>query len=174
MPIKLWTLSWRLWPKMFEVCSLIVVDCGTFGAKIETSNNSRDRVGCGVVSVQSFDAEEVVWYYYGRLVYSNLTTEKRVRERCGDVGLFIAVDDFLHERSKLPETFLAHAGKKRSAWKVSACLCCTQFTSDSGFLPGDTVTEIHRRMQPGENNISFLQLSSQQRVRTKRLLDNCS
>lgn len=61
---------------MFDICSLLVVDCGVFGVTVKAFNISRGRVVHDMFSGRLFGAREVVGYYYQLLVYSNVSMQK--------------------------------------------------------------------------------------------------
>lgn len=63
---------------MFDAQSVLVVDCGSFCVKSKASHILHDSVGRGVSSGRPFGAGEIVGYYYGALVYLNLTVRKQV------------------------------------------------------------------------------------------------
>lgn len=93
VPANLWTPRGRLRLDMFDIRSLLVVDCGAFNALPNASNTTHDSVGCGVLFGRPFSAGELVRYYYRTLVYSNLTTQNQVQKTYGDGVLFVTVED---------------------------------------------------------------------------------
>lgn len=74
-PANLWTPLWHSRLDMYDVCFLLVVDCGTFGVKVEASIISHDSVRCGLFSSRSFRAEEIRENHYGTLAYSGWTKQ---------------------------------------------------------------------------------------------------
>lgn len=141
---NLWTREWRWRLDMFDVCSLLAVNCGAFGVKTKASNISRDSVGCCTFSDRLFGAGEIEGCYYGTLVYSNLTTEKQVWKTYREYVMFVTAHDFSLWAFKVAKTFLHRTEKERIARIVPAHFCCMQFIDDSRYRPGIKSTEIQR------------------------------
>lgn len=74
--------------------SLLAVECRVFGVKVKASNISHDRVECGVFSKRPFDPAQIVRYFYGTLVYSNLKTQKWVQKMYGEGIMSVIVEGF--------------------------------------------------------------------------------
>lgn len=156
IPTNIWIPRWRSRLDMFDVRSLLGIDCSAFGVKIKVSNFLHESVGCGLLLARLFDAEETVGYLYGKIVYLNLMTQKQIRKTYCDGVRFDSVCDFSSWVFKVLETFLNRTGKETRAWIESARFSCIEFIKDSRHLPGDNSRKIQRRTQPRGNNESFV------------------
>lgn len=54
---------------MFEVWSLPAVGCSAFGVILKTSNMLHEYKGHIVFCAHLFRVEEIIWYFYGDIVY---------------------------------------------------------------------------------------------------------
>lgn len=81
---------------MFNVRSPLAVDCSAFAVRAKASNIQHDCVGCCVFSGRLFGAIEIVGYYNGTLIYSNLTTQKSVHKSYVGRVISVTIKDFIH------------------------------------------------------------------------------
>lgn len=126
---------------------------------LETLNISHKSVGFGVFPGRQFEAREIVGYYCNTLVYSNRMTQTQVQKMFDNGVMSVTVDNFSILAFKVPKTFLGYTVKKTSASIVTTRLCRMRFPKNSHYLPEDKFTEMQRRMQPREYNISVVQIS---------------
>lgn len=59
IPANRRTPCWRLWLDIFDVRSLLSLDCGAFGVNLNTSNISHDSVGCSAFSCRPFGTGDI-------------------------------------------------------------------------------------------------------------------
>lgn len=86
--------------------------------------------------------------------------QMRFQKAYDDGVMYVTVDGFSTWALMVSEMFLDCTRKQRSAWIVPARYCGMRFINSSHYIPEDNSTEIQRRTQPRENNVSFLQMSS--------------
>lgn len=89
-----------------------MVNCSTFGIKVKVSNILHGSVGCGVISGRTFGAGEIVKYYYGTEVYSNMMSQKLVRKTHVDSFRSVTANDLSTWEFKVLKTFLDRAEKE--------------------------------------------------------------
>lgn len=77
IPTKLWTPRWLSQLDKSEACSLLAVDCCPFRVMVKSSNISYDSDECSLFYGRPLAAGEAVRECYEKLVYSNLTSQKK-------------------------------------------------------------------------------------------------
>lgn len=106
---------------MFDVCSLLAVNCGAFGVMVEVSTIFENSVGCGVISCRPFGAGEIVseilqWEISLLKPYNASATSQNF---CGGI-MSITADEFS------TKTFSDCKSKQRSTLVVQARFCWMQ------------------------------------------------
>lgn len=102
----------------------------------------------------------VVWYYYGSLVYADLTQAQHTAKRYGEGMMGVTVEAFFTWASRIPEMATDKEGKERPVWIVAALFCAMRYVKDGRYLPGDTSSQSERVKNPRENTIVFRQQHS--------------
>lgn len=109
-------------------------------------------------STQPFGAGEIAGYYYVKLGYSNMTTQKQVRKRYCEGVISATVDDFYTYTFNIPKKFFDCSGKDWKASIIPARFYYFLSINDCKYLLGHKNTKIQLHSQPRENNISFVQM----------------
>lgn len=153
---NVWALRWCLQLDMLDICSMLAIDCGTVGVKVNTSSIFNDSVGCGVFLVATVQC----WRDKGILLWDVSLLKpfkaKNAQKAYADGALSITVNDFTTLSLKVPKMVWYCIGERKSAWMVPVCFCCMRLTNDSCYIPDEKSMIVQRRMQPMDNKLYFV------------------
>lgn len=91
---------------------------------LKPSNIIQDNAVYGMFIWRPFRTKDIVGYYYGTLLYSDLTLQKQVQKTYGEDNMSVKVETFNIWGLRLPKTFCDRAENKRGAWIVPDFFCC--------------------------------------------------
>lgn len=103
---------------MFDVRSLLEVDCGACGVKVKASNIRHNSVGSSVFSGQPFSAQKIMGYYYETTLYKHLIMQKLFQKTYDDGIMSATVVDFSKWAFRALKTFFDRSRKQGCAWII--------------------------------------------------------
>lgn len=144
------------WPSVLQgrmnlenMNSLLAMEAVHYGLRINKSTIRHDNAGVGVFATRRIAVGEVVCYFYGTLVYHDLTNRKEVHKTYGDGVMGVTKDRFRkyavevdvhgHQFSALPHRRTLSHGKQTNPilWVVPAPFCIAGYINDPKYVEGD-------------------------------------
>lgn len=97
-----WTDKWpgRFYSSLMEI--LLALDFSTQRLTMKMSKNRHSDSGLGLFAARSFEKVEVLGYYYGRLFYTDFTSERQTTKTYGKGVMEVTMDSFLKWVNELP------------------------------------------------------------------------
>lgn len=135
--MTLWTTKCRVRMNIYDQGTLLAVKYGAHSLLVIQSSIRHEQARLGVISQSPFRSSEIIDYYYGNIVCSDMQGQLGEWKRYGkDI---IEVNMRMPEKWSLKVPMLVEDmdGVKTSVWIMSAPFCIIKFVKHARLLPAD-------------------------------------
>lgn len=132
---------------LVDIRSLLSVESVTYGCRVSASSIKHDNAGVGVFTNRRIVEGEVVCYYYGTIVYHDLSGRKEIHKTYGEGVMGVTADRFRkyalevkvpeEHFQPLPERNNDRANRIPVSLVVPAPFCLGGFINDPKYVEGD-------------------------------------
>lgn len=137
IPCNLWSEKWYDRLNAVDAHALLVHECCILGVMVQPSSIEHPRAGRGCFAARYFQKGETIGFYYGTLIYQDLTAQKNKNVTIGEGCMSVTVLDFetcaIRLRSEVP----SQDGKANPVWIVPAHFNAMRFINDPRAVPGE-------------------------------------
>ena len=155
VPPSNWSRLWRQRLESADTQSLLSVECNANSVAVQPSRIRNPGAGMGLFATKNFGYNQVVGYYYGSLVYSELSNEPQRFRTYSDGVMGVTAHDFEKWSIKLDGTVQDKSGNNRSVWIVPAPWCAARFINDARYRNNDTEKNLPDKLKR-KVNLKFI------------------
>lgn len=139
-----------------DLDKLLELDTSRQVSRVNNSRITHPDAGLSFFASRKITKREVLGYYYGSLVYANLTQERYKTKMFGHGVRKVTANTFWRPANILPEKVVRKDGVEHKVWTVPAPLCAMLYNEGVRYLPGDTLLEDGRLNKARDKNVPFL------------------
>lgn len=150
-----WSRKWRQRLESSDMRALLAAESGALQLSVQPSSIKHPMAGRGLFSMRNIGAGETISYYYGSVVYSDLSGKPQKHRTYGEGVMAVTVQDFEKWAYKLDDRVVPVGGQSRTVWLVPAPFCVSRFMNDPRYLPGDKDGAQVREGVNREANVMF-------------------
>lgn len=160
IPLTQWSPIWRARFHGLKAEMLLAVECSAIGVTLKKSSIQHPNAGRGVFAARPIGKGTVVGYYYGSLVYEDLSAAGSRLKTYGENIMKVTKATFSKWANRLPETATDRNMVEHPVWIVPAPFCAMHFVKDGRYLSGDEAPEAEKLGKERKNNVEFYQTES--------------
>lgn len=143
-----------------DVDEFLSVECCENEMSMKKSTIQHQKAGLRVFAERHIIKNQIVRYYYGSLIYSDLTPGQHTAKWYGEGMMAVTVEAFCTWANRIPEMVTDRERKEHPVWIVAAQFCLMRYVNDERYFPGDTSGKAERVKIPRDNNVVFPQQHS--------------
>lgn len=138
----------------------MAAECQAQGIYVQRSTIKHKDAGFGLFAGNDFGSGEVICYYCGSLVYSNLSGKQQHHRTYGEGIMGVTVKEFETWAIQMDHPCRSLEGDGRAVWVVPATFWAVRYINDPRYLSGDREPSHSRQNTPIQANTMFSMTST--------------
>ena len=137
IPASMWKNIWRHRLETMDYKHLLSAECSAMGVLVQRSNIKHASAGLGVFADKNLGEGQLVGWYYGSLVYSDLSGLPQKYKTYSEGIMCVTVDDFEKWSMVVDHEVVARNGVRHKVFIVPAPFCAMRYINDPRYLDRD-------------------------------------
>lgn len=135
--LTFWAPKRRVQLNIYDLKIFLAVECSAQSLLVKQSSIHHKQAGLGVFAQQPFRTEEIIWYYYWSLVYSDVQGQPRGWKTYGEEITSVNLKTFEKWVLKVLAQVRDKFRVEQNVWIVQETLLAIQLVNHVRYLPGD-------------------------------------